>query len=236
MRPLARKLDTHRSYDAGALALAKALAKSLSAPLFASTVSRLIVDLNRSREHPSLHSPPIRALPRDEKNVIVRRYYEPHRNAVEKAIASRIARGHRVLHLAVHSFTPVLDGKPRHADVGLLYDPRRPTERSFCIELRRALKARDPSLHIRFNYPYLGKSDGLPTALRRRFVDRSYIGVEFEMNQRLSAPATRRRLARTLLLALSDVGKTPRFSDIQRTRGRALSNGAGRRATRSATP
>ena len=41
-------LDSHLGYDLGALNLARALAKAFAAPLVASTVSRLLVDLNRS--------------------------------------------------------------------------------------------------------------------------------------------------------------------------------------------
>jgi len=39
-----------------------------------------------------------------------------------------LTRGDRVIHVAVHSFTPTLRGVRRNADVGLLYDPARPGE------------------------------------------------------------------------------------------------------------
>ena len=48
-------LDSHRGFDPGALIMAKALATAFAAPLVASTVSRLLVDLNRSVGHPRLH-------------------------------------------------------------------------------------------------------------------------------------------------------------------------------------
>ena len=38
---------------------------------------------------------------------------------------------------------------------------------------------------MRRNYPYRGRADGLPTWLRRKFPDRAYVGVEFELNQAL---------------------------------------------------
>ena len=41
-------LDSHRGYDPGSLVMAKALASACRTPLVASTVSRLLIDLNRS--------------------------------------------------------------------------------------------------------------------------------------------------------------------------------------------
>ena len=59
-RPLFRGfealLQTHRGFDPGALTMARELAKAFKAPLFVSTVSRLLVDLNRSIGHPRLYS------------------------------------------------------------------------------------------------------------------------------------------------------------------------------------
>ena len=54
-------LDSHRGYDPGSLVMAKALASAFGAPLVASTVSRLLIDLNRSIGHPQLFSAMIRA-------------------------------------------------------------------------------------------------------------------------------------------------------------------------------
>jgi predicted N-formylglutamate amidohydrolase len=56
-------LDSHRGYDPGALIMARALATAFAAPLVASTVSRLLVDLNRSVGHPRLHSEATRKAP-----------------------------------------------------------------------------------------------------------------------------------------------------------------------------
>ncbi len=49
-------LESHRGYDSGALVMGRALAAAFAAPLVASTVSRLLVDLNRSVGHTRLHS------------------------------------------------------------------------------------------------------------------------------------------------------------------------------------
>ena len=59
-------------------------------------------------------------------------------------------------------------------------------------------------MRVRFNYPYAGRADGLTTALRRRFPDAAYAGIELEINQRhpLSGGREWRRLRRTLAAAL----------------------------------
>ncbi len=58
-------LETHRGYDPGALVMAQALARSLQAPLVSSTVSRLLVDINRSIGHPQYFSAATRIAPAD---------------------------------------------------------------------------------------------------------------------------------------------------------------------------
>ncbi|MCJ8502647.1 N-formylglutamate amidohydrolase [Desulfatitalea alkaliphila] len=176
-------LTTHRAFDPGALACARRLAARFDAPLFAATTSRLLVDLNRSPGHPRLFSNITRDLPAAERRRIVDRYHSPHRNRVQQAVQTAHDTGATVVHIACHSFTPVLDGRARIMDAGLLYDPRREGERLFCAVWKKALQAACPACRVRRNAPYKGISDGLPTALRRRFHCR-YIGIELELNHR----------------------------------------------------
>jgi predicted N-formylglutamate amidohydrolase len=177
-------LQTHRGYDAGALALAEDLAKALAAPLFAATTSRLLIDLNRSIGHPRLYSEATREAPAKVRREILEKHYRPHRNKVEADIAAAIARGGRVIHIASHSFTPAVDGMVRNADIGLLYDPARRAEAELCRRWQARLRASAPELKVRRNYPYAGKSDGFTTYLRRRFPAKVYVGIELEINQK----------------------------------------------------
>jgi len=177
-------LATHRGYDAGALSMARALAGALHAPLVASTVSRLVIDLNRSIGNRGLYSDYTRRLPRRERTRILAEDYIPYRDEVERRVLRAITAGRRVLHVSSHSFTPVLDGRRRDADVGLLYDPARPGERALCARWNRMLAARVQPLRVRRNYPYEGKNDGLTSHLRRRFTAAQYVGVEIEINQK----------------------------------------------------
>lgn len=178
-------LDSHEGYDAGALTMARELAQQLHAPLFTATVSRLLVDLNRSPGHPHIHGDFITALPTSIRNRIIERYYRPYRDQAEDWIMATLCAGHRVIHISSHSFTPVLHGEERNADLGLLYDPRRNQEARLCKAWQTALKREAPQLRLRFNYPYKGASDGFPTYLRQHFGDEHYLGIELELNQRL---------------------------------------------------
>lgn len=177
-------LDSHRGYDPGALRMARELAAALDAPLFAATVSRLLIELNRSPGHPGLYSEITRGLPRAARRELFERHYLPYRNAVEQCAAALVAAGRRVIHVSSHSFTPELDGEVRNADIGLLYDPSRPGEAALCRRWRQALRDVAPALKVRMNYPYAGSSDGYTTALRRRFPAERYVGIELEINQR----------------------------------------------------
>jgi predicted N-formylglutamate amidohydrolase len=121
-----------------------------------------------------------------------------------------VARHRAVVHVSSHSFTPVLDGVVRNADVGLLYDPGRPGEAALCRAWQAQLADREPGLHVRRNYPYAGKSDGFAAFLRRRFSERDYIGIELEINQRIvqkGGPAWR-RLRQALVACLAEALRT----------------------------
>ena len=180
---LHRELLTHRGYDFGALRMARELSASFDAPLVASTVTRLLVDLNRSPGHPRLHAESIRKAPLEVRDRIVAEHYLPYRAHAEKLIRKAIARGRRVIHVASHSFTPELDGQVRTADVGLLYDPGRAGERRTCARWKAALREALPHLRVRRNYPYSGRDDGFIPYLRGRFRPSAYIGIEIEINQ-----------------------------------------------------
>ncbi len=177
-------LDTHRGFDPGALSMARALATAFAAPLVASTVSRLLVDLNRSIGHPCLYFEATRNESAEVRQRIVKRYYQPYRARAERLVRQAIANHGHVLHLSSHSFTPELDGKVRNADIGLLYDPARPGEAELCERWKAALKACAPNLRIRRNYPYAGKGDGLTAWFRQRLPPGAYLGIELEINQK----------------------------------------------------
>jgi predicted N-formylglutamate amidohydrolase len=99
-------LDSHRGYDPGALIMARDLASAFAAPLVASTVSRLLVDLNRSVGHPRLHSEASRQVPAEPRQRILRRYYQPYRAQAECLVRQAIADHGLAIHVSLLQCRP----------------------------------------------------------------------------------------------------------------------------------
>jgi predicted N-formylglutamate amidohydrolase len=183
-RGRARLLASHRGWDPGTLDLSRRLARALDAPLVSATTTRLLVDLNRSAHNPRAFSEVTRGLPRAERVGLLERFHRPHWEAVRAHLASARRHGGRILHLGVHSFTPILAGVTRKPDVALLYDPARAAERALAARWGSALASALPSRTVRRNDPYKGASDGVTTAMRRELGPKVYMGIEIEVNQR----------------------------------------------------
>jgi predicted N-formylglutamate amidohydrolase len=209
-------LDSHRGYDPGALVMAKALAKAFGAPLVTSTISRLVIDLNRSLGHPQLFSAATRSAPATFRAKIIEQHYRPYRVQVERLVRQAVSRRRRVIHISSHSFTPELDGKVRRADVGLLYHPGRRLEAELCARWKAALAGFAPGLRVRRNYPYAGKGDGLTSHLRLGFPRGAYVGIELEVNQRIVLAGGRcwKTLRGALIASLRTACSQPRLADI----------------------
>ena len=204
-----RHLEDHIAWDRGAAIMAKAIAARLGAPCHLGRWSRLVIDLNRSPDHPKLVAPvsfEVKIPGNQEADAVEisrrqRRWWKPYRERATADVSRLIARHGRCLQLSIHSFTPVVDGVTRRADIGLLYDPAHAGERAFAKRLRAALA---PSgLGIYMNEPYRGTSDGFTTSLRARHPHARYAALEVETNQRLlRTPAAARRVARLVADAL----------------------------------
>ncbi|MBT8325914.1 MAG: N-formylglutamate amidohydrolase [Bacteroidia bacterium] len=177
-------LTTHSAYDIGSLDLFNTL-KPLAFFHHSNTQSRLLIELNRSLHHKDLFSKFTRDCTEAEKAKLIQGIYNPYRESIQSKIEAILKHDEQVLHIAVHSFTPILNGVSRNCDIGLLYDPSRPIEKAYCKKLKYYLKNENEMLATRFNYPYLGKSDGFPTYLRQVFGKR-YVGIELEINQKFA--------------------------------------------------
>lgn len=203
-RGASKVLASHRGWDPGALQLARLLSRELRRPLLAVTTSRLFVEANRAPTNPRIWSRFTKDLPRDERKQILERWWRPHREAVERAAAVAAARG-PVVHVAVHSFTPELDGEVRNAEIGFLYDSKCKREQALCRQWAAILQRLDPSLRLRHNYPYRGDSDGLTTWLRKRHPESRYRGVELEINQALVGGPRWRRFQANVAQSLREL-------------------------------
>src|SRR3990167_1324719 len=181
----AAKLNSHYGFDKGALDIAEFLYKNvrynLPCEVFYAQTSRLLIDCNRSLHNRKCFSEFTQQLSSENKQQIITTYYTPYRASIEQQIRSYLQEYQLVLHLSQHSFTPILHDKPRTADIGLLYDPRRDNEKQFSHTWQHLLQSF--GFKTRLNYPYRGTSDGLTTAMRKLFHDISYVGIEIEINQ-----------------------------------------------------
>jgi predicted N-formylglutamate amidohydrolase len=174
-------LDSHRGWDAGALTMATLISDKLGVPLFSQTVTRLLIEMNRSLDSYQLFSQFTESLSAEKKDLLKEQFYFPYRRSVENYLTGLIS---PVVHLSIHSFTPVMNGVKRTVDIGLLFDPSRRAEVSFCERLLVDLKKQLPEYEILFNEPYLGIDDGFTTYLRTLYADDHYTGIEIEVNQR----------------------------------------------------
>jgi predicted N-formylglutamate amidohydrolase len=199
-------LATHRGYDPGALTVARDFAAASGARLFYSTISRLLVELNRPLGHHQIFSARAKRLTPATREELLERYYRPYWRGVEGAVTKALRRGRRVLHLSVHSFTARLAGVRRRTDIGLLFDPKHAQEASFCNLWRATLRKHAPRLRVRHNYPYRGTGDALTTSLRQKFVTRPYLGIEIEINQKFPRGDQRRwKALRKILISTFQV-------------------------------
>ncbi len=197
-------LETHRGYDIGIASVAEKLRRCLDCPLVQYRWTRLLIDPNRTVEK-SLFSECSRTLPDDEKARLIRKFYAPYHARLDRLIGDA-----DTLHLSLHSFTPVLNGKERKADIGILFDPARPREAAFARALQHELKTAT-RLRVFRNYPYRGTADGTTTRLRRQLGAQRYLGIEIEISQaQLSPadPASAARLPRLLADAVSAAAQT----------------------------
>jgi predicted N-formylglutamate amidohydrolase len=175
-------LHTHKGLDLGALDLFNQL-KPLADFSISSTTSRLLIELNRSLHHKNLFSEFSKTLSTSEKKELINFYYLVYRNKVENSVRNYIKERNEVLHISVHSFTPILNSIERNCDIGVLYDSSNTNEKEFSRQFRKKVLEQNRHLNVRYNYPYLGKMDGFTTYLRKQFPC-NYVGIEIEINQK----------------------------------------------------
>ena len=183
--PFESLLDSHQGIDFGALDVALHFKEVFACELIQSYTSRLLIDYNRSLSN-SCFSVVTKKLSAQEKQEIITQYYMPYRQSVISHIEKHLEQGTPVIHLSIHSFTPVLNTKVRNTDIAFLYDPHRPLEKIFAKEWQIELKRQFKEYRVKMNYPYKGISDGFITALRKKYSPEEYVGIEIELNQALT--------------------------------------------------
>lgn len=177
-------LESHRGWDPGALHLTKIIADKLHVSPFIYPYTRLLIEPNRSVNHPRIYSEFSKNLTDEHKEKLLSDYYHDFRNKVQNQISDTINTTGSVIHISVHTFTPNLNGSERSFGVGMLYDPKRYCEKLFCKEWKECLEVESTELSVRMNRPYKGSSDGFTTYLRKQFPEENYLGIELEVNQK----------------------------------------------------
>lgn len=184
-------LKSQRGIDVGALELAQSLADRLSAPLFSSVTTRLLIDLNRSLDQPALYSKWSANLSSTDRKKVIEKFYKPYRDSIEQ-ITRQQSEEFLVLQISIHSFVPVYDGTPRKTDVGILFDPERPSEKHISHLWKQNLQSLLPNKSIHLNLPFHGARDGFKSYLRTQFTTDQYAGIELEVNQKHLIDAEKR--------------------------------------------
>jgi predicted N-formylglutamate amidohydrolase len=156
--PLARRC--HLALDIGAGALTAQLSESLGATAVLAGYSRLVVDCNRDLLDPGaflefgdgIVIPGNRNLRPEQKAARAEAIYWPYHRTIDAEIKRLAGEGRSPGVIAIHSFTPVLDGVSRPWEVGILWDadPR----------IARVLmqKLADQGFVVGDNEPYSGRA------------------------------------------------------------------------------
>lgn len=201
-------MNRHIAYDIGAAGMTRALADALGAPAILSNFSRLVIDPNRGLDDPTLLMkiydgsviPANRQADAVEKARRVDAFYTPYHTAY----AELAARQDDTVIIAVHSFTPQLNGRPpRPWHVGILH--------AFDDRLSDPLLARlhsEPDLCVGDNEPYAGHLPG--DAIDRHALQTGHANALIEVrNDLIETPQTQSawgaRLANILTHALTDM-------------------------------
>lgn len=200
------RLWQQKGMDKGALSITKQISKTLDCDFTQNSVSRLLIDCNRSVSNDRCFSKYTRSLSHTEKQTLIDQYYTPIRQKTKQLIDQHIQAGHQVLHISVHTFSPILRGFRQNAGIGLLYDPKRHGEKEVARIWHGLLLQETPSYRIRYNYPFPGNSDSHTKTLRQTYVEKDYLGIEMEINQALlKTSTTEHELASALSHSLSEL-------------------------------
>jgi predicted N-formylglutamate amidohydrolase len=153
-------MNRHIAYDVGAAGVSIHLAELLDAPAILSNFSRLVIDPNRGEDDPTLLMklydgtviPANRHADATEKARRLEAFHRPYHNA----LADMAARQDNTVIVAMHSYTPQLNGRdPRPWHVAVLHEK----DSRIATPLIKKLE-QDPDLCVGENEPYGGHLDG----------------------------------------------------------------------------
>jgi predicted N-formylglutamate amidohydrolase len=129
----AAQLSSHIAWDIGAAGVARRLAQRLDAPLILQNYSRLVIDCNRptsSSESIAIQSDGSFIAGNDRLDAAAadarrRAIFDPYHDELRSILEQRTHGNRRVILVAVHSFTPMFQGRARPWHIGLMYRDER---------------------------------------------------------------------------------------------------------------
>lgn len=140
----AAQLADHIAWDPGAVEVARRLSAALDAPLVVSGYSRLVIDCNRplgtaqaiAEQSAGVPVPGNCGLTPAERRLRVDTLFHAYHDAIERLLDQRVRRP--TVLLSIHSFTPVLNGRPRPWQIGVSHWRDRRFATLMLAELARA--------------------------------------------------------------------------------------------------
>jgi len=152
----------HIASDIGAATVTRALAKAYSAPAVLARWSRLLIDLNRGPDDPTLVMklsdgriiPGNRHADESEIAARLREFHAPYHAAIAAELDAARAQNIVPVIVSMHSFTPVWKGFQRPWEVGVLWDKDGRLAHPLLAALTRA------GLNAGDNEPYDGELEG----------------------------------------------------------------------------
>jgi len=181
----------HIALDIGVEALGLRLAERLGAPFVRQAFSRLVIDCNRDPARPDAvpeisDGTPIpgnTALDGAARQSRINEVFAPYHHAIHEALDARAAAGLETVLVAVHSFTPVMQGFARPWHIGVLYDRG---DTRFALRVLESLQGRD-QLCVAGNEPY--RMDLIDHTIPHHAYPRGLRYAEIEVRQDLIDPA-----------------------------------------------
>ncbi len=194
-------LMRHIGWDIGAAAVTRLLAARLQATALLNHVSRLVIDVNRRPRTPTSMPavsdgcviPGNQQLGAAEVDRRIRDYFLPYHRKVAQSIAGFRRRGQVPVVVAIHSFTPHLNGEDRPWQVGVLWRGDRRLAGPVLDRLNR-----QPDLVVGDNQPYSGQREfGFTVTFHAQRTRLPHIMFELRQDE-IEAPAGVTRYARLL--------------------------------------
>jgi predicted N-formylglutamate amidohydrolase len=156
--PFARRC--HLAVDIGAGPLTERLAASLGVTAVLAQYSRLVMDCNRQLMDPSaflqfgdgILVPGNRNLHQADKDLRANTLYWPYHDAVDQQVKRLLKLGPPPAFIAIHSFSPVMNGEARPWEMGVLWDTDTRLRDIFLDDLSAA------GFLVGDNEPYSGKA------------------------------------------------------------------------------